>query len=301
VKIVVESNPKLQADYFCFVAQDAVAGRFQKGEYLVLPYLTPTHPKSVFLPDLHLPLSFWNHFPLHTITDYHHSFPQKLTSQLHGLLLPTSRQLDQLTHDLSKLKITNQLTSNISTLTILPTVFGTAGSFSYQKIGQKYHAFISQRLDFPITNILRTLTQVQLNIKIALRTEVGEINWWKRQSIGDYLTGIFPAPGFSSADLIASSHYLKKLNLNQDVPHTTFAQTLSSQELKLWLALSQKSGEIISFDEAGTCIWESDADGKFSLYSLAKIVESLRRKLSQSGYNPRILQTIRKRGYLLTT
>jgi hypothetical protein len=296
-KIVVETDPKLQAWYYCFVAQDVASGDYAKGDYLVLPYLV-THPKTIYFPPISLPREFWAYFSLGKITDYHQPFPDSQTSSITTLLLPTQTQITKFSSQLNSLTIPVKLTKNIKTIYILPTLFGTRGSFNYQRKSNKNDVFISHRLDFPITNILTTLTHVQLTIQLNCKTEVGEIAWWRRQSIGDYLTGNLTTPRFSQSDLLASQKYLSGLGLSNNHLHLEKVKnSLSSQELRLWQALEDKSGQMLTFEEAGDSIWADCSS--FSLYSLAKIVESIRKKMTTLGFNPRLLKTIRKRGYYL--
>jgi hypothetical protein len=295
-KIVVETDFKLQAQYYCFVAQDVASGDYAKGDYLVLPYLV-SHPKVVFFPNLSLPHDFWGNFRLEKITNYHQAFPNHQISQITNLPVPTEVQLRKFRSELKSLTIPAKLTQAIKNLYILPTIFGTRGSFNLIKKSDKYDVFISHRLDFPITNILTTLTHVQLSIQMKCRTEVGEVAWWRRQSIGDYLTGNVSNSKFSQSDLLASQKYLSSLGLSNHLHLEKVKNSLSLQELKLWQALENKSGQLLTYEEAGDSIW-ADCDN-FSLYSLAKLVESIRRKLATLGYNPRLLKTIRKRGYFL--
>ena len=56
--------------------------------------------------------------------------------------------------------------------------------------------------------------------------------------------------------------------------------------------------KVVTFDEIAKNIWQEQVDDKFSLESLAKIIQNLRNKIRNKGIKKEVIFTKRGRGYV---
>lgn len=59
--------------------------------------------------------------------------------------------------------------------------------------------------------------------------------------------------------------------------------------------------KVVTFDEIAENIWQEQVDDKFSLESLAKIIQNLRNKIRNQGVKKEVIFTKRGNGYLLSS
>lgn len=59
------------------------------------------------------------------------------------------------------------------------------------------------------------------------------------------------------------------------------------------------SPKLVSFNEVADAIWNDASDEKFSLYSLSKFAEKIRKKLENLGIQKELIKTVRGKGYIL--
>jgi hypothetical protein len=86
------------------------------------------------------------------------------------------------------------------------------------------------------------------------------------------------------------------LVINNQPVYNHFTQT----EKRILTSMISQKNSILSYDEIGDLFWgEDDSADKFNLYSIAKIMEKIRRKLKDCGVNQDLIYTIRGQGYML--
>ena len=74
---------------------------------------------------------------------------------------------------------------------------------------------------------------------------------------------------------------------------------LSLKEHKVFTQLIKHKREIVCFDKIGKVIWGGEFYDKFSIFAITKLIERLRKKIKKIGISSEIIQTVRKRGYVL--
>lgn len=207
---------------------------------------------------------------------------------------------------------TTSLFKHIRSIRILITEFGTLGSFSVipQPAG-KCSLVCTWRTDADLTDLFRTLLQVFILTRQGSgpRMDVGGIGWYERVAILQYLLTqtklmhiVSPISRAKQSERLIqeSNRYLASLGFpveNQLPP--IFEYGLTNQERAAWTYLMTRKNSIVSFDDVADAIWRSDAEEKFSLYALAKLIENLRRKVRDSGINREMIFTFRKQGYMV--
>lgn len=72
---------------------------------------------------------------------------------------------------------------------------------------------------------------------------------------------------------------------------------LTERESKILVRLINLKGKVLSYDEFGDMVFENEDD--FNLYVLAKIIQSLRDKLTLCGVSGCFIQSVRNQGYCL--
>jgi DNA-binding response OmpR family regulator len=76
------------------------------------------------------------------------------------------------------------------------------------------------------------------------------------------------------------------------------AVSLAPKEFSLLAYLSERSGEVCSKDEIGLVVWPEYQDGVYD-YQVENLVRRLRAKLEPDPSEPKLLLTVRGRGYKL--
>ena len=74
-------------------------------------------------------------------------------------------------------------------------------------------------------------------------------------------------------------------------------EKLTRQEYQLLSNLIENPRNMLTFDEIADILWPNGED--YSLWAITKLIERLRKKLSQNGISPHLIQTKRKKGYSL--
>ncbi|MEI6462566.1 MAG: helix-turn-helix domain-containing protein, partial [bacterium] len=63
--------------------------------------------------------------------------------------------------------------------------------------------------------------------------------------------------------------------------------------------LIENKSNIVTFEEVAKIYWNEEWNNKYSLYSLAKVIEKLRKTMKENKVPLNYLLTVRKRGYML--
>ena len=99
--------------------------------------------------------------------------------------------------------------------------------------------------------------------------------------------------------LTKSNKYLEKLGFKaKSIQIDPNSKVFSIQESKLITKLTQNKNTVVTFDEVADCLWGEQSDEKFSLESMAKVIENIRRKIREQGINKEVIFTKRGRGYV---
>ena len=320
----IENDKSVLASYICYLAKSIQLGKYPKGNYVVLPNLIRKNPLSVHFPKFPYSHRFWKLIAHQDHYGVSGPFPILAMREVLSFLTEyqastTDRQMDLwyqkerlFTRTILNVLDPTSLFKHIRSIRILITEFGTLGSFSVipQPAG-KCSLVCTWRTDADLTDLFRTLLQVFILTRQGSgpRMDVGGIGWYERVAILQYLLTqtklmhiVSPISRAKQSERLIqeSNRYLASLGFpveNQLPP--IFEYGLTNQERAAWTYLMTRKNSIVSFDDVADAIWRSDAEEKFSLYALAKLIENLRRKVRDSGINREMIFTFRKQGYMV--
>lgn len=328
MKLIIKIDSESQAKYLCFLAKNIQSETYQKTNLPILPY--PTKSDCVFFPDLNFSGEFWS--LIKKSKSLHLSgirsvqlvgISEKYISDLINLndinkkekiLKDYWRQNYVKFFTLSKMIFNKDFSKGIKEIEILITPFGTSGSFK----NEGPRVIMTTRTDLPNDSIFQTLLNALIRRKLNHLTETGTTRFIDRQK---YLTFLLRHTAFSK---IISTHthsesekittdsniFLTKLGFPTDttlqindqkivINSSDVSHIFTKYETTLLKKLYEKFGKVVSFEEVAEAVWKDKLDEKFSLYSLAKIVEKIRKKLEDLGIQKEILKTARGKGYML--
>jgi len=322
-------DERTEAMYYLHQAKNIESGLFQNMRAVVLPYL---HPNAWYLPDYNLFKNPEFILRLHTINqDY---FKIEDTQFIELVRDVPDLRID--VHDITKdqksvdqmheafFKLTQLFFPHVSIkkLTIIPTKIGTGSSFYLDKEDSS-HFLMTYRLDKGCELVFQSI--LTLLIKESLTKDTQSIDLWKTElTVSDFLAtkSVFSKflkggfehntltflDGYKGNMVAESASYFAKMG---HPIASSFSYTgdsimfndktiigLSNKEIDVLKLLIDRRSQIVSFDEVGDMYWKNDPD-KFSLASLAKVIEKLRNTLEQNGIPESYIRTVRKRGYLL--
>lgn len=302
-----------QAQYLCFVAKDIANGCFSRAGFHVLPYPVKNFRKAVYFPDLGLSAEFWNRIKACPQNDLGDNFPAACVSEVLDKISKHNfpgRQfgkalLKQFFLDCQKFL---QVSQSIS-VSVLVTPFGTVGSFHPYRKNGKWHINVTWRNDLPIEFLFNALLLAIYRLQVGIRGEIDEEAGRQRIVVIEYLSKYTLLRRYRPISIKQeatykmvsdSSSYLAKLGFpeTQLTSLSLLDNLLTPQEKRLYEHLHCQAGRIVSFSEAAEIVWGAAADEKYSLYSLSKLVENMRRKIRSLGINKEIIFTSRKRGYI---
>lgn len=315
---VFDYSLKSQARYICFLAKGIVDGIYQKGNFAVLPYLVSGNFWTVHFPDLNYSREFWQEISKTQHNDFSKPFSKLAENEVISKLKASSNKgiEDSWREKESEFwKLCEQflnwktLVNKIRKITIVPTDFGTFGSYHPNITKSGYELTLSSRSDAGGENIVHLLLMNLYNLCYRDAAEIGEIDWYKRQAVTAFLASktafskLFPKtkPNVTTPKHIQDSNaYLTKLGFppmeNRDFSNLENALTI--KEKILFNLLKGSPGKLISFDTIGDSLWPNQED-KFSLYAITKLVEGLRSKMRSVGFDSSILKTSKSQGYFL--
>ena len=190
----------------------------------------------------------------------------------------------------------------------MPTSFGTFGSYHPNITKSGYVLTLSSRCDVGAGNIVHLLLLNLYNLAFRDSSEIGEIDWYKRQAVIEYLSQktsfskLFPISktGVTTRKHVGDSIlYLSKLGFPPaiDRNYNLLENILTTKERVLFNLL--KIGKLTLYDEMGDALWPNQ-DDKFSLYAITKLIEGLRQKMRSVGLDSSILKTSKGQGYFLS-
>ncbi|MDQ3098809.1 MAG: winged helix-turn-helix domain-containing protein [bacterium] len=328
-------DKKYQIYYYLRVARRIQYGFYQNIRAMILPY---NHPQAWYFPDYSLFENKEFSRRLEALGDGTNLevSDQLLISLIEEKfdLYPTEKEIQKVKANFEKIepKLETALTQifrnfhQVKSLSIIPTKFGTGSSYFRETDSEgKHHIGVTCRLDKGYDVIINSIVSILIQIEQTYDDKQLN-NWIARKSISDFimfhtklkdllsedtkLSGVMQFIEEYKGDLAEeSAAYLRKLGypLPGSFSYTENSihfnkeplKGLENKEIDILKKLIDKRGEIISFEEVGDVYWGKDSPDKFSLYSIAKIIEKIRKSFRENNIPERCLQTVRKRGYLL--
>lgn len=74
---------------------------------------------------------------------------------------------------------------------------------------------------------------------------------------------------------------------------------MSNTEHLVLSKLLEKKNCTVTYDEIADILWPDDADNKFSLQAIAKVIERIRYSIHSSGIKQQLIYNIKEQGYLI--
>jgi archaellin len=215
---------------------------------------------------------------------------------------------------------TNEL-KKISSIVTLLTTFGTIGSFNHkEKKSGKIEVFITQRTNAKAVNLAKTII---LSLLLIQDNKYANEKWVDKQTISDYLLSstrlckLFPEFRKESNKKVRptvkhsldSKNYLAKLGFSRNTKikikegniylgYKKITNKFSKQERAVLIRLIKDKRNTVTHDQIGHILWGDNAEEKYSLWAIAKIIQKIRKKLAI--YNAdRLICAIYGKGYCL--
>lgn len=318
--ITISTDSRLLARYLCFLARSLQLKKHLQDDYIVLPLQYVKHKEAILFPDYDFSTHFWQN--LQSVSEYGlcHHYPESVLSEamiavkqleLDQSVIPNElqEQLEAFVATLGSFFDTTVLGS-INNICVISTTFGSAGTFSKNKVSNKKQLLCTIRLDLPLNNLYEVILKGIISVAQTYSyTSLGTVAYQRQNAVSDFLqhntklSTFFPRQPeheISPVLRVVSRKYLEDCGLAGItlIQVQTFSEQLSKQEKKVFLTLVAHDGTIVTFNELATEVWSEQATEKFSLYALAKIVESIRRKLILFRIYRQLIFTVRKQGYL---
>lgn len=331
-KINISANytDELGCSHICFLAKGISMEEYQCNGFCVLPYLSKKNPKSVFFPDLPYSKSFWKYIQNNPNKNLCDTFPKMAVNEVKSLLKVNSTNLKKLEEikkewlkiekdfftDLYKFLDFEKELSKVSEINILLTPYGTRGSFNPPRVGDKFKLFVTSRIDMGAGNIAMLILQNLFIIKTRLGGEINTNEYLRRMASTAFL---FKHTYFKKyykdfEDLLDTSYDYNEKELNDSTAFLTklgfplkeividlIDRNFTKQELNVLKLLIKNKNKVVTFDEIAENIWQEQVDDKFSLESLAKIIQNLRNKIRNQGIKKEVIFTKRGKGYLISS
>lgn len=325
--------------YLCYLGKQISCGYYSQRRMLLLPKPLPNYGRAVYFPDLNYQKEFWANVGKYTQNDFTYLFDPKTHALAKKLifeagLLPPNEEVSKIAAEWRKFEaeffdafkdvFPTFDVSKIGSISCTISKFGTQGSFEFQKHKNGTFDFkFTHRIDVKTSGIAEKILsefiymdnpilslgewEIRENTVdfVLLKTKIGQIFNF------DFQPTVSSLPELSENEVLASEKYFQKLGfplqsvfsvnrelltVNGEPVHNTFTQT----EKRILLHLIQNKNKLISYDEVGNLFWgEEESLEKFSLVSIAKIMEKIRRKIREHGIYQEMIYTIRSQGYVL--
>lgn len=332
INIFTNNTGDFESQYICFLAKGISLGEYQNSGFAVLPHLNSKNPKSVYFPDLEYTAKFWKSIVSNPNRNLSHLFPKPAIEEIKEKLSKYKvgkyeKEIEKIKNewkridkdffnDVDKFLHFEKSLAKIDEINILITPYGTIGSFNPPRVGNKFKLFVTSRVDMHVGNIAAGILQNLYIIENNIGGEIGEDKYIKRMSAIAFLfeNTIFKKyyPKYNNllkndfgCDLKTinkSNEYLEKLGFKQEEIKININNPIfTKQEKDVLIALIRNKGQIVTFDEVADIVWKEEADNKFSLVAIAKIIQNIRIKIRAIGINKEVIFTKRGSGYILIT
>ncbi len=318
----LEPSHENLANYLCYLAKQISCGFYQDRRFLVLPRLIEKESRAIFFPDLPYTTKFWNNFASLKQNDFVFNFGDKIVESSGALLshaqgealrtLPIQSRWQGKEKEFWKLVnefLPELSVDKINKIEVLPTPFGSVSSFFFERVGTKYNFKITVRTDFGPAQIAESILTNLIWIdhptpNLALWHEVeATVDFLLTKSKlaklfnYEYVPTIRSLPEISENFVAESEKYLEKLGF--PITPTKIDAHFTQTEQRIFNGMISNSGKIVTYDQIGDWFWGENNLDKFSLYSVAKIMEKIRKKIKDQGIYQELIYTIRGQGYVL--
>lgn len=303
---------------------------YTKKGFYVLPYSLAQQPKVVFFPNLPYKKikNFWQKVKLSPQLLLEKNDP--IINQLIQLL--PAQKPDFLTTQKkwqnNQIKIWQKLSeflpkyfSEVKILEIRSTIYGSICSAYSFWLKDKSKIIIYLRSDADYSHIIEAMLIDRLN-KLS---PASYRSWEQLEAVQDFLISetVFASYFQNYQPTITnlnqkqqgklakeSKDYLRFLGFPMEefftiknskiyLKNKPLVNLFSPTEEDILTYLINHKNQVVSFDQIADIIWKDQSDEKFSLYAISKTVERLRKKIELAGVFPEIIQTVKKKGYLL--
>jgi hypothetical protein len=315
----VYNNPVKTANYLCFLAKNITRGLYQKGDFYVLPHPEKLNIRTVYFPDLNYSKDFWKKIRDCKSINLGESFPKECVEEV-ASKLPSKESLgvqkiinSWRLKESEFFKTTDMLFvgsfKNIKSIEVLLTPYGTLGSY-YLKGGR---LTVTHRTDINPDDIGRKILYLLVKLSNRKNAEIGEPEWLNRKAIISYLLRntklkkILPgakstSPQKKESELKRESDkYLERLGFNYKNNLVKISQwgkiTIADQDINELFTRQEEYVVRILARNRGKIVGFSEFDKVPSLYALSKIIENIRKKISNIGINTEVITTVRGKGY----
>jgi len=244
---------------------------------------------------------------------------KKVISTLEGKWDPIKKEYLQF--------LTNLFDTKDIEIIIRPTIFGTCSSYFPIVKNGKRMIYVYYRIDTDISHLAEVIISSFLYLNMIQQRKHIVSSWKKREITTDMLmknskigqlfknytptSHIWEKPLENNKLWQDHRQYIKKLGFPLNVKVTITNTLLQINSIKIPLTqftedqkrilslLVKHKGNIVEFEDVGEAIWKEDVCEKFSLWSIAKKIERIRRTLREYNVHFEIIETHRKSGYKL--
>lgn len=331
-----QNDPERLANYLCYLGKQIACGYYQDRRFLVLPRLLEKNARSVFFPDFAYPSSIWEGLKKFDRDVYIWNFSPEITGLVKKFLdneayrcsieKDWKRTEKEFFTCLSEF-FPHMRLDKIKEINVTVSPWGTTGSFFFQKDKVGNYTFeMTNRTDMGPAEIAEKIISLLIHIE---KPNTPIATWFQQEALVDYLLEhsklgqIFdfnycPTVGFDTVELPSnlvseSEAYLTKLGFpiksifDADFKNYTISingepmpRHFTPSERRILAGLIQNKNKLISYDQIGNMFWGEEASlEKFSLQSIAKIMEKIRKKIKDAGVYQELIYTVRGQGYVL--
>lgn len=323
-------SKRTEAERVIHIASMMVNYFYEKRGFFVLPYNMPDNGKVIYFPNLaynQVP-HFWEKIKKEGRESIH---DEQFVKQVMELLPEPDLDAEKIRKEWQKTEkkfwslmeiLAPKWFMGITEIEVRVTKYGSSGT-SYSTWAQNKPNKISiyVRADETKKNIIGALLLERL-----LTTDHGvEYTWEELMAIKDYmltetaLHEIVPnrTPMLASIRqkqqgglAEASRQYYQLLGIPMGEIFSTQGSkvlvhqketevVLRNEEMKALKYFIENKNKIVSYDELADAIWGEESYDRFSLQSMAKLMQRVREKVEAMGVFPQIIQTVKKSGYML--
>ncbi|MFZ6022585.1 MAG: winged helix-turn-helix domain-containing protein [Patescibacteria group bacterium] len=326
-----EYSPESEAQRVVFVAQMIQSYFYQIKGFLVLPDIATDSVNTIYFPNLpivHHPYFWKKVFEEGQVEgNISRDIIEQIKTELPKVSPPTliQSQWDKVAPEFWNHLQTYlpEVSAKINKLVIRQTAYGSRASGVRKKKSQPGEVTIYLRFDAKLSHIPAAIFIATLD-NIHKNGLLYGFNWEERQAIGDFLlchtslAGLFPKHestilavrkeptlelrNQSRAFLTSLGFPPKRLFTVDDTRQVAINEErlpLRPKEKEVMSLLIEKRNQIVSANDIAERLWAEEAQSKYSLYAISKVVERLRKQVQAHGIFPGIIETRRGQGFVL--